>query len=68
MNKVEKISAEIKYHRGLPPNITNSEGNSGKNHSSTTGYVQNVQGMIPKKLYVTRKTTGSETIYLARRC
>lgn len=30
VNKVEKISAEIKYRRGLPPNITNSEGNSGK--------------------------------------
>lgn len=30
VNKVEKISAEIKYHWGLPPNITNSEGNSGK--------------------------------------
>lgn len=30
MNKVEKILAKIKYHQGLPPNITNSEGNSGK--------------------------------------
>lgn len=39
-----------------------------ENHSSTTGYVQNVQGMIPKKLYGTRKSTGSKTIYLARWC
>lgn len=30
VNKVEKISAEIKYYWGPPPNITNSEGNSGK--------------------------------------
>lgn len=30
MNKVEKILAKIEYHQGLPPNITNSAGNSGK--------------------------------------
>lgn len=30
VNKVEKISAKIKYHQGPPPNTTNSEGNSGK--------------------------------------